>query len=545
MNTITATQGTPAPDSLRAGRIWRGVLLPAALLLPAGPPRSQHTPPPGMLSLKDGRFVIDKPLVRRKGGVEIVFRNGKVFVPDRLILDYYAPGERITYEPKNAAERAKLAKGLVPFRGRWIKRSQAERALAKLMAKRRKEIEAQRKHRLWRNRSIVETKDFIFEHNLPEPVFAELKVLFETYLKVFLKKWRKRPSLKRKPRIVLYADEGDYHQISGAPPGVVGWYQPALNELHLYWDAEDPAYTRHVLFHETNHLLADMINGNFRYPDWIEEPMAEYYGASHWHPEEKNPFKRITVGHITAGRLAVVKGMIKEGKRYHLKDLIRVPDFGARHYAWGWTFVHFVMSTKKYAKRWEKFYLDLAHKQGIKRKVLYGGQKTVTPEVAEALLIKYLKVPDIETLEKEWYAYIDRLKIDDLAGAEAAARTFLMLGEAKEAKKYFEQAVRLGSKTPMVYVRYAGLFADRRENRKKALKLLAKALELDPLIPRAYFLEGRILRTYHDAKRKREGLRLLKLAAEMAPEDWGYQQAVVAAEQEDARGGDGGEDGGR
>ncbi len=520
------------------------LLLPASL--PAGPRAvvslrlqdgaGKKTPPqrpgPGMISLKDGRFILEKPIRKVKGGLEVLYRNGKVLVPDSMILDYYSPDTTLQYTPKNEIERKRLAKGLVPIGRRWVRKSLAEREMRKLTEKRKKEIEEQKAHRLWRNRYIVETKDFIFEHNLPLPLFKELRELFEVYLKTFLKKWRKKPHLPRKPRINLYADHGDYSQISGAKGGIVGWYHPMTQELHLYWDRRDPKFTINVLFHETNHLLSDMINGDFRYPDWIEEPMAEYYGASKWNPRAKDKTKRMTMGHVQASRLAVVKTQIKEGEKLKLKDMLRIPDFGAVHYAWGWTFIHFLMNSKKYAKRWEKYYLDLAHKKTIRRKPLYGKVKTVTPETAEKLLLKYLRVKSLDALEKEWYAYIDSLEIEDVDGYAAAGRHFRMLGEWKEAKKYLKKAVDLGVKNPYAYMAYADLLGTSGKDRKEAIRLLDKAISLDPLEAEFRYRKGRLLLTFHDDKRKQEGLRLVRLAAEMNPEDWTYIHAVADIEEE-------------
>jgi hypothetical protein len=463
-----------------------------------------------------------------EGGVKVKFPHGELMIPNRLIADFYNDKLDLSRKPKNEKEKLKLEKGYVFLQKRWVKKKVALKILERILKKRKKALEERKAHTLWRNRYIVKTKDIIFEHNLPPELFKDLKSLFEVYLKTFLRKWRRKPELAHKPVINLYANIEDYRQISGASGGIVGWYSPASNQLHFFWDFTDPASTLDTMFHETNHMLADMINGNFRYPAWIEEPMAEYYGGSKWDPKKKT----ITPGQIQPGRLTVVKLGIKEGKTFTLKQLFKIPRFSAVHYAWGWTFIHFLMKTPKYTKRYEKYYSDLAHKKGIKRKLVYGKVKTVTPEVAERLLLKYLKVKTLDQLQKEWMAYVKKLKVDSLEGMERAGTRFIMFGDRKMGKKLLEKAIKMGAKSPVTYTTLAQILTRTPEERRRALALLDKAAKIDPLFSVVYYRKGQILGSFNSLTKKKEGLRNLYLASEIEPDNWKYQNAVVDLEVE-------------
>ena len=41
-------------------------------------------------------------------------------------------------------------------------------------------------------------------------------------------------------------------------------------------------------------------------------------------------------------------------------------EFTADHYAWGWSFVHYLLENKKYAQKFKNFYVALAREKTIK-----------------------------------------------------------------------------------------------------------------------------------------------------------------------------------
>lgn len=474
--------------------------------------------PAGALSLVDGRFIFGKPIIRTKAGARIVFEHGEVLVPESMIRDMFASKDEVEYVPKDDKERAKIEKGLINFQGKWMTKSLAAKKMEKLAKDLAERIETQKEHKKWVTRRKVEDRYFKYEHNLPDELFTNLQTLMQVYYKTFLKYWGKRPKSKVKPTINLYSDRGDFNQISGASGGVVGWYHPISKGLHVYWDRTDPDFTIDVLFHEANHMLVDMIDGPFRYPHWIEEPMAEYYGASKWDPEAK----KMSIGHLQAGRLAEVRGDIDNDKWMKLEDLLGSRSY--RSYTWGWSFVYFLMQTPKYEKKWKKLWLDLAHKKSVKRSY-EGPFKTVEADVVKSMLLKYLGHQVPETLEREWHDYLKKIKIDELDALEAAGRKLRTMGKSKEAKELLAKAVAKGAKSPFTYAAYASVL-NKPGERSEAAKMIDKAIELDPLEAEFYYLKGRFLGISSNEKDIAEAIRLHMLAHEINPNSWKYLEAA-------------------
>lgn len=482
------------------------------------PSQGEVAAPTGALSLKDGRFVFGKPIKRQQGGVVVKYEAADVFVPDALITECFSTDADFKFEAKNAKEQKRLDKGLVPFRGRWIKKSEFAREIAKLQEELAERIQRQKAYKLWRNRRKVETKTFKFEHNLPEELFDQLKELMEAYYKTFTKYWKLKTKLPNKPTINLYADRGDFNQISGASGGVVGWYHLLSNQLHIFWDRTDPDFTKDVLFHEANHMLSDMVNGKFRYPHWIEEAMAEYYGASSWDPKTK----KISVGGMQPGRLMEVKRGLEAGKPMKLEQL--VGSRGYSSYNWGWSFVNFMMETPKYREKWKRYWKALAHGKGVKRGG-YGPFRECDPEEQKKQLLKHLKIKDLKPLELEWHAYIKKLKVEDVTGLEQAGRKLRMMGKLDEAQKYLRQAIEKGSTSPHTHAAYADIL-DHKGKRDLARKMIDKAIELDPLEPDFYYKKGKIAAEGR-ASDKEAAKKWFRLAAEMDPQNWTYAAAAA------------------
>ena len=478
-------------------------------------------PSPGAVALKDGRFVLDKQIIPKPGGVVVKFKSADVFVPDRLIIDWFSPDAKVQYEAKNEKEQKRIDKGEIRFNGRWMRRDAATRTLVKLQKKLKAKIKKQNERKEWRNAIRIETKNFKFAHNLPDELFEELRELFEIYYKTFTKYWRLKTKLAHKPTVHIYSDAGDFNQIAtNGPGGVLGYYHLLSNELHLYWDRADPELTIDVLFHETNHMLSDMVNGKFRYPRWIEEPMAEYYGASKWNKKTK----KMEMGFVQAGRLAEIQDDIAKGKTMKLKNLIGSTSYQC--YTWGWSFVHFMMETPKYQKKWKKFWLDIAHKNGIKRKGA-GPFRTCDRDLLEKLLLKYTGHKKLDTLEKEWHAYVKKLEAQSLEGIEAAGRKLRSMGKYTKAEKFLAKAVSMGAKSPHTYAAYADVLY-RGSGWSKALSMINKAIEMDPLDSEFYYKKGKILVQPGPVKNKKIAKQCYLLAAEITPDEWKY--AITAAE---------------
>lgn len=141
------------------------------------------------------------------------------------------------------------------------------------------------------------------------------------------------------------------------------------------------------------------------------------------------------------------------------------------------------------------------------------------------------RIKDLDALEKEWYDYIKKnlsLERKDLNYGDAAW-IMSLYGDNKRARKLFKKAIDKGSKDAFVHYGYAEIRYYKK--RKVALKHAKLAVEYDPLHARAWALQGRCVL---DEDRE-EGLRLLKLAREIAPDDrriWFWAESAALSDDE-------------
>lgn len=464
-----------------------------------------------MLALIDGRFVEGRPLERVEGGYNVKFENGTIFVPQALVRDCFLEKDG-EYVPQTDEEEAKFAKGLVPWGGTWVSKQYRDKKRQEAVDRRRREIEQQKARQEWRNHVTVNTRKFVYKHTLPDDIFLELQDLFETYYDFFTDYWGIRPSPKfGKPTIHIYHNEDYFHERSGAPDGVVGWYHPLTRELHFFYDRDRHRFTIDVMFHEGNHMLTHMIDEKVLYPAWLNEGMAEYFGASRWDPEAK----KMTVGHLQSARLAVMQDEIDDGKWQDLEALMRAQRINANEYSWAWSFCHFLLSSEKYEKQFRKFYLALARSSSVEKTTIMLAMKVIEPDEVIEALKRHLKFKDLKQLEQEWHEYVK----DNLTKRQTdldygmAAWIMTLYGEEAKAKRLFRKALEKGSDEAWVHYGYAEL--RQAEKPALALKHATRATELDPLHARGWALRGRCL--FNDDQA--EGLRLLRLGEELNPGD--------------------------
>ncbi len=265
------------------------------------------------------------------------------------------------------------------------------------------------------------------------------------------------------------------------------------------------------MFHEANHYLTHLIDLNFHYPHNINEAMAEYYGASKWDPKKK----KMKIGGILEGRLTEVMTDIQGGEMAKLEDYL-TNKLGYKDYTWGWTFVHFMMETPKYAKKFKKFFLGLARDGDVKR-TSEGGRMTVTGANFLTAFKKKMKVKNISVLEKEWYAYIKQnMKLTSHRGYEHAARAAMGTDRPIRAKRFYKLAIENDSVNPAVYLQYAELLQRKSGNLEEALSLIEKAIKIDPLYSESYLRLARIKDRQGEEK---EAKRLRRLVREMDPDN--------------------------
>ncbi len=486
-----------------------------------------------MLSLKDGRFIMDKEIEESEKGYTVTFENGKVFVPRERVDSYFDGDSDSGFVPKTDEEKAKAEKGLAPWKGKWIKAKKRAKLVEEEIEKLRNNLIQQKERRLWRNAVTVKTKRFTFKHTLPDSLFEEFKTLFEIYYATFTKQWRVKPSKKYgKATINIYQNEDYFLQVSGASKGTCGYYQLLERDLHFYFDRDRKRFTIDVMFHEGNHMLTHMINESIWYPAWLNEGLAEYYGASQWLPEEK----KMKTGGVQSGRLCVLWMRIEDdGKFQGLEELIRTPRVNVEQYAWAWSFCHFLMSTEKYAKRFMKYYLALGSDKRVKRIDYAYGLRQIPVDEQIVQLKKYLKVKDLDALEKEWHDYIKTTLALDKVKVNYADAGWIcyMYGETVKSRKFFKKAIEQGTDSGYVYYMH-GLLQFRLGRNTKAKADAKKATELDPLHARSWLLLGEC--TYEKGDKK-EGMRLMKLARELAPDDmqiWYEIESRKLDEQDEA-----------
>ena len=315
----------------------------------------------------------------------------------------------------------------------------------------------------------------------------------------------------------FHRDHESFHRVGGVSGGVLAYYRfVPPRELHFFHDRRNPSNTLSAMFHEANHYLTDLMDAQFQYPHWINEAMAEYYGSAQWDPNKK----KLTVGHLQLGRLTEVRADLAKDSRLGLVELISSEERDYKHYYWGWSFVHFMMETKQYAKGFRQYFVDLARSKKVDRKVTpWGGTNTFTTVEGETCVDHFkrrLKVDDLDALEAEWYEHIDSLDDTGVVGLEQAGIQAFRQGRFKfRAPRLLKEAIDKGSRDATVFTTYAKCMMLKGKSEEEVLEWFEKACEADPLDPNTWAERG-----YHllRIERKEEGERFIALAKEMDPD---------------------------
>ena len=486
----------------------------ATLLLLAG------TASADMLQTKDGRVVEGVKMVREGEFLVLRYANGDVRVPLEMLEDWFLEGAAAP-SPVTEEEKAKRSQGLVPFRGKWVSTSERDRAIRKEAEEKKKALAEYAKHSEWRNRYRFQTANFDFESTLPLDVNEEFSSLLETYFKEFGKIWKTRvPRGWGRLKVCFYSNEEDFLRTTGVSRGILAYYRFAdPRELNFYYDRRNVTMCIANLFHEANHYLTHLLNEKFSYPHWVNESMAEYYGASVWDRTKKT----MVIGGIQQGRLAEVRADILTNKRVGLVDLLSDEGGDYEHYYWGWAFVHFMMETPKYRTKFMKFFADLATAGDVERRPfwLQGWQQMRGgKEILRVFLSRMgLREADLDGVQKEWYAHIDALDASAVRGLEEGGAKAFRTGMWKfRATRLLKEALEKGSRNLETHILYALCNLRRKdaESMAAAVQTLEKAVAIDPLDAdvRAYlglslFLGGK----------PEEGDRLVNLAREMNPDE--------------------------
>jgi tetratricopeptide (TPR) repeat protein len=201
-----------------------------------------------------------------------------------------------------------------------------------------------------------------------------------------------------------------------------------------------------------------------------------------------------------------------------------ITENGGSHYEdyyWGWSFTHFMMETPAYAKSYRKFFVDLARAPDVKR--THGGMGSTqfeTIEPAECLRVfrKRMGVTDdaaFEKLEKDWYAYVEKLQAPGVRGYEEAGEKAFWDGYGRfRAPRLLRKAIELGSRKPDVYIALSRCLRASPEGLPEAFEVIKKGCEIDPLNAELWAERGFVLQL---AGNKDEGKKLVDLAYELNP----------------------------
>jgi hypothetical protein len=440
----------------------------------------------------------------------------------------------VALEATTDEAKAQRANGQVFYKGKWMKPEARAKAIKKDTETRKSEIAEAKAHAEWRNRYRFESKYFRFESTLSQAQNERYATLLDAYFEVFKKDWGVSvPKDWGKLKVCIYPDYESFLRGSGASNGVGAYYKFVPNpdrELNFFNDRTDPRLTEMIMFHECNHYLTDLGSDGLRYPMWIGESLAEYYGASIYDPRSKT----VKFGQVQEGRLAEIRADIEGGKKIGLLDLI-AGEARYESYTWGWSFFHFLMETPAYQKKFKQFFVDLAHASDVKRQPWGGGNNFKFTVVADDESLRVFKkrmgLPDaaaFEKLQAEWYAYVDKLEATNVRGYEQAGKKAYQNGMRLRAIRLLKIAMTMGSRDPVSYLDLSRCLRAKPETLPEAFETMKKACEIDPLNADVWAERGFVVQLMGQ---KDEGKKLVDLAYELDPGGYfvDYQTLLLQA----------------
>ncbi len=448
------------------------------------------------LVTKDGR-VIDVQRAKIDGdSYRLTFASGEIVVAAEHVASVEVEGDMSDYVPKDEREREFLAKGYVRFRGKWQIKSAYEAELAKDAEARRKRADELAHRSKFVNGWRQESKHFTWQSNTSPEILRRYVDLLEAHFELLDSRMGIKPGpvlartkmhvnvFKRQSEMIAHAKDEDIDE------STLGYFSSSDQTLNFFHDYKDPARSEVTALHECTHLLTYLLEPNYLPQIWINEAVADYFGAS-----------EVTV---VKGKLVIWPGKLEEDSILTVQQAIAAKthlgleqlmlqerdNYDGIHYAHGWSFVYFLQSQPKYAKTFNKFFRDVyaLELKEAKAEMLETGlsdksglRRQYKPEDLRDALVKRLSVKDLATLEKEWLAFVSGVKIE---GARArflrGSSTVFAGGDAKQAKEDLDAAIAGGYVQPDAYWArgYARLSTDDHEG---ALEDLRKAVELAPL----------------------------------------------------------------
>ncbi|MBI4879925.1 MAG: tetratricopeptide repeat protein [Planctomycetes bacterium] len=483
------------------------------------------------LFFKDGRYYEVPKLIEREKDFEVVYPHGSVIVAKELVQDFFCAEGGGSVEARTPEEAEKLALGLVPFEGKWIPKARRDQLVEKQQQERRAQLDEYRKHQEWRDRYQQDTKHFSFEFTVPLDVGRQYMDMFEVYYDTFAKEWKVQQPKGKKLKVCFYNKREDFTRIGNVSENVLGYFRfvdPI--ELNFFYERQDERLTLDVLFHELNHYLFFLhTKDNWQLEPWIEEGMAEYYGASQWDPTTK----QMSLGHQQEGRLVILMDEMDGGENQDLEGLLRDSVFqDGIKYAWAWSLCHKLMENAKTRPKF-KAYVDKLARGTAEREANPRNPNFmwVKRDFAIDQFKKTLGVQDLDAYEKEWYDYIRSMKVESARGYHAAAMFCKRWDRNVRAGVFFKKAIEGYTTNPSTYLGYGELLIED-DKAKEAIEVLQKGIQLDPMNPHMYRHLGEAYRKLADGDSKDTGKKYQLLAIDMDPYDstltWGLDSEVLA-----------------
>lgn len=527
----TEVQGA-SPVSMRSTRRVWARLLSLACTVFAWSAAAAAVPVPDRVVLDDGRILEGCRAERSEQALFLRFPHGRLRVEPTRIKEIVRDIDD-TCAPSNDFERRQLAKGLVFFEGSWCSKKRRDAILEERRSKREARLEKLTARLEWENAWRRNTAHFEVKTNTSEELLDYYAGLVEDFFEGFCKRWgpaASRGMKGRRPVVEIYRSSQEYYA-SGVPVDSEGVFQPREMRIRLYHDAADPRFTLDVLFHETTHLMVHLMRPDFVFPKWLDEGLAEYFGAAM--PEGGG---RIAWGGVQEGRLAELRHALRDDRYLPMEKVMLVTGsrFGSLHYAESWCFVHFLMEHKKYRARFMAFMNGLVTGSGVEETLIPAARgrrhlRTVKPRVLVGFLDKKLGVSSISDLEREFLEYVYYgLPEVGARGHVALARIKIREGAFDEALDDLEAALEEGTRDPTCFIYRARIRAMRGRYAEAAADYM-RALEQDPLQPAFHYELGVALRASEEPLMMEEGLRHLYLAVEIAPDDVQYTDALEKA----------------
>jgi hypothetical protein len=374
----------------------------------------------------DGR-VIELPKARRleSGDYRLVFESGEVVCPGALIASIEMEGDMSDYVPANADEEKKLADGYVRYRGKWMSKSA-------YLAEQKKQSEAAKArtaellaHASFYDGWKKQTKHFEIQSNTSPEILDHYAELLEAYYDLMDKRVGIDPSpmlKKQRMKVNIYKNRPEFTELTRKDPGVAGFFNFVDGELHFYHDYDEPSQSEWIALHEGTHLLTFLVEPQARPWIWVNEGVADYYGASQIERDTRGKLV-IEPGQLLLERVLTVQQAIRDETFVQLERLFFIPqgdEFRAFEYAHAWSFVYFLHNAKPaYEKAFKKFFEDVyTLAKGVEftlqpsNQNKYGAWKTVSPQEVRRVLLARLGLKDTVALEEEWKTFIAAIPID-------------------------------------------------------------------------------------------------------------------------------------